>query len=336
MGMFTKTIAALGGAMVLALLGSGSALAQGAPSPGGITTGGEILPPSQTAVGIGDELSVPNRDVTPSRLPNERRARQRFSESAQALRRGGTSGPDYTAVAQGAVNAAGVRCDVTEASHPGVTVQQEAIYEVACATGPGYIVVSSQRPRTHSCLEVEGRAAATRMVYTEADVGQQCQLPANQNSLAVIGGWARDAGVNCTIDQAIDIGKNDRGNALYEIGCAGADGYWLEKAGNGWTLVDCLEMASAGETCRFTTDSEQAASFAAKLAGTEAAGCEVTDVRLVGMGSGGRYYEAKCAAEGEGYIAKVDASGRTQQVYPCTAAQSIAGGCTLTRTSSTS
>ena len=94
------------------------------------------------------------------------------------------------------------------------------------------------------------------------------------------------------------------------------DGYWLEKVGTGWKLQDCLQISSVGGTCRFTTGQEQADGFEPKLAGTDAAACDVTQVRLMGQNANGRFYEAKCAAEGEGYIARINTEGVTQQIYP--------------------
>jgi hypothetical protein len=38
----------------------------------------------------------------------------------------------------------------------------------------------------------------------------------------------------------------------------------------------------------------------------------------------------KCAAEGQGFITRLNNAGVTQQVYPCATAQRIGGGCTLT------
>jgi hypothetical protein len=146
--------------------------------------------------------------------------------------------------------------------------------------------------------------------------------------------WASSA--SCppiTIDETIAIGKSRADNVVYEIGCAGADGYWLERVGTGWELKDCLQISSTGGTCRFTTTQEQADSFEPKLAGTDAAGCDVTRVRLMGSNANGRFYEAKCAAEGEGYIARVNNEGVTQQIDPCATAQRIGGGCTLTTAS---
>ncbi|RZJ05167.1 MAG: hypothetical protein EON89_04955 [Brevundimonas sp.] len=221
-------------------------------------------------------------------------------------------------------------CQVTEAVNPGVTAEQAKIYEAACAAGPGYILIASTPPQSFDCLELAGTAYTARLRDPAADVGQQCTLPANQNGLAVLGGWAREAGVTCTVDEAVAIGKSEGNNIVYEIGCAGVDGYWLEKVGTGWKLQDCLQVASVGGTCRFTTAQEQADGFEPKLAGTEASACDVAQVRLMGQNANGRFYEAKCAAEGEGYIARVSAEGATQQIYPCATAQRIGGGCTLT------
>jgi len=170
----------------------------------------------------------------------------------------------------------------------------------------------------------------TRLPPSEGLLRRRPAAGAAQNDLAMIAGWARSQGVTCTVDEAIAIGMSDDNNAVYEIGCAGADGYWLEKVGAGWKLQDCLEVASVGGTCRFTTAQEQAEGFKGKLAGTDAAACDVAQVRLIGQNANGRFYEAKCSAEGQGYIARLNNEGVTQQVYPCANAQRIAGGCTLT------
>ncbi len=49
----------------------------------------------------------------------------------------------------------------------------------------------------------------------------------------------------------------------------------------------------------------------------------------MGSNANGRFVEVKCAAEGEGYIARIK-DDATQQIYPCATAQRIGGGCTLT------
>ena len=317
----TKLPALIGGAFALALLASQPVFAQDMPTE----RGGDD---SDRASG-----NIRGDRVLPGRIADGARERRNRRQDRPEPARAAVAPPtaeEILAAAQVQATAAGLGCQVTEATQPGVTAEQFPIYEAACATGPGYILVAATPPQVFDCLELAGTAATARMRDPAADVGQQCVLPANQNGLAVIGGWARDAGVTCTVDEAIAIGKSDDDNIIYEVGCAGVDGYWLEKLGDGWKLQECLQIASVGGTCRFTTPREQAEGFQPKLAGTEAAGCNVVQVRLMGSNPNGRFYEAKCAAEGEGYIARINNEGVTQQIYPCATAQRIGGGCTFT------
>jgi len=314
-----KLLGLAGGVFALALAAAQPVMAQDTPptNPGGQSE-------SDRASG-----TMQGERVQPGRLGSDRSNSARRNQRQQRPPVAATP-EEIKAAAQAQATAAGLTCQVTEATNPGVTAEQAKIYEAACAAGQGYILIASTPPQSFDCLELAGTAYTARLRDPAADVGQQCVLPANQNGLAVIGGWARDAGVACTVDEAVAIGKSAENNIVYEVGCAGADGYWLEKVASGWKLQDCLQVGSVGGTCRFTTAQEQADGFEPKLAGTDAAGCDVTQVRLMGQNANGRFYEAKCAAEGEGYIARVNAEGATQQIYPCATAQRIGGGCTLT------
>ena len=319
-------LALAGGACAFVLAITAPAHAQTASiEPSAPTAPGSATDPNPTTV---------TRDTSGSRM-NRRTAEDRRQERMSRQQRGRQPAAAATpeqilAEAQAQATAAGLTCQVTEAANPGVTAEQVKIYEAACATGPGYILIASTPPQSFDCLELAGTAYTARLRDPAADVGQQCVLPANQNGLAVIGGWAREAGATCTVDEAVAIGKSDANNIVYEVGCAGVDGYWLEKVATGWKLQDCLQIASVNGTCRFTTAQEQADGFEPKLAGTEASACDVSQVRLMGQNANGRFYEAKCVAEGEGYIARVSTEGATQQIYPCATAQRIGGGCTLT------
>lgn len=309
-----KLLGLAGGAIALVLAAAQPVLAQDAPRQ----------TESERASG-----TVQGTPVLPGRIGGDRSTRTQRSQRPQRPAPAATP-EEVKAAAQVQATAAGLTCQVTEAVNPGVTAEQVKIYEAACATGPGYILIASTPPQSFDCLELAGTAYTARLRDPAADVGQQCTLPANQNGLAVLGGWAREAGVTCTVDEAVAIGKSEGNNIVYEIGCAGVDGYWLEKIATGWKLQDCLQVASVGGTCRFTTALEQADGFEPKLAGTEASACDVSQVRLMGQNANGRFYEAKCAAEGEGYIARVNAEGVTDHIYPCATAQRIGGGCTLT------
>jgi len=319
-----KWLALASGVLALTLVATQPALAQD-PSP---TPGSVDRTESDRASGI-----IRGEGVLPGRIGGGRRdsaSARRQAAARQAPATPVATPEEIKAAAQALAVAAGVTCLVSEATQPGLNTEQQLVYEAACAEGPGQLLIASTPPQAFNCLELAGTAATARLRDPAADVGQQCLLPANQNGLAVIGAWARGAGVSCTIDEAVAIGKSDDDNVVYEIGCAGVDGYWLERVGDGWKLQDCLQIASVGGSCRFTTAREQADGFEPKLAGTDAAACDVTRVRLMGANANGRFYEAQCAAEGEGYIARINNEGVTQQIYPCATAQRIGGGCTFT------
>ena len=235
---------------------------------------------------------------------------------------------EIIAEAQVQVTAAGLPCQITEAVNPGTTDSGAARYEVACAQGPGYIVDASTPPTTYDCIELIGQLENARE-RDPAATGNVCSLPANNNALAVIGGWARTAGVTCTIDQGRAVGKNNAGGTVYEVGCNGADGYWLEREGTGWKLTECLQVMNTGSTCRFSTVAEQIAGFQPMMAGTSANDCTVQQMRLMGQNNNGRFIEVKCAAPNVGYITRIQ-NGAIAEVYPCASAQRIGGGCRLT------
>lgn len=321
--MFNRKIIGLAGAFVVLMGTAQPTLAQTAPG-----TGGPISEADRASGTLNGTRVQPGRLADRSPPPAAASPRQRRQDRSRPAAAAPTP-EQVRAAAQVQLTAANVTCQLTEAVNPGV-VGESQVYETACANGEGYILIASTPPQAFGCIELAGTAAIARSRDPNADVGQQCVLPANQNGVAVIGGWARAAGAACTVDQAQAIGKSDDNNMVYEVGCAGADGYWLEKTATGWDLKDCLQIASMNGSCRFTTAEEQAQGFQPKLASTDASDCVVTQVRMMGQNTNGRFYEAKCAAEGQGYIARVNNEGVTQQVYACATAQRIGGGCTLT------
>lgn len=308
-----RLAAAMGCAVTLAAALAAPAFAQ-SPGPGSGPDYGGRAPAS----GDTNPVSVTREQPSRVRASGRREARPAAAPDPAAI----------LAAATAQAVAAGVTCQPTEAANPG-KIGESDVYEIACANAAGYILIASTPPQAFDCIELAGTAAIARAADPAADVGQQCMLPANQNGLQVIGQWARDAGAACTIDQAQAVGKNE-GNMVYEVGCTDADGYWLEKVAGAFTLTPCTKVTQQGGACRFTTATEIHTGFQQKLAGTEAAGCQVTQIRLMGSNANGEFYEAKCATEGEGFITRLNPQGAVQQVYPCATAQRIGGGCTLT------
>ena len=230
------------------------------------------------------------------------------------------------AAARVAVTESGVDCQVTEAIQIGQTTDGIKLYEAACASGPGYLVATTTPPQATSCVVVNTAARHFLAANPQEQPPASCTLPANLNVDAAIAGYAREAGIDCTVDEVRAIGQVGN-RAIYEIGCAGRDGYRITPSETGWDKISCFAVANAGSPCAFTTRDEQFATLRAYLAGTPAADCQVDGGRYMGASANGVYYEAKCANT-TGYIFRVK-DGQTQ-VFPCAEAQGIGGGCRLT------
>ncbi len=232
--------------------------------------------------------------------------------------------------AQVIATAANVNCQVTQANLLGQTDAGALSYEATCAIGPGYILINSTPPQAVDCVLLAGQAAIERARDPAADVGTQCVIPQNLDVVRVVSAYATEAGFRCTVNEGASIGKSRDDNLIYEVGCDGVDGAWLERLPTGWKVTECVQIISQNGTCRFSTAAEQAATLKARFANNaEAAACDVTQGRYMGANANGSFFEAKCAA-GNGVIVRFNPAFEVQQVYPCETAQRIGGGCTLT------
>ncbi len=255
----------------------------------------------------------------------------------RGVRRGGRDRPaapptpeQNLAAAQAIASVAASSCQVTQANLLGVSAEQQTLYEAACATGPGYILITSTPPQAIDCVLLAGQAETERLRDPAAVAGVQCVIPQNTDVLRVVSAYATEAGVPCPIDQGASIGKANNGNLIYEVGCNGLDGYWLEREASGWKRTECATVITQNGTCRYSTAAEQAATLKARFAANpEAAACDVSQGRYMGANANGSFYEAKCGA-GNGVIVRFNNEYAVQQVYPCETAQRIGGGCTLT------
>jgi len=257
---------------------------------------------------------------------NSRAGRSREPRAARA-----PSEAQVRAAVQGHLTALGNTCQMTEAKLLGQTPDKSSLYEIACATGPGYIVMGSTPPSATDCLVLAASAENARAKDPAAEVGTVCTLPVNDNGPAVFEAYAREAGMDCVIDGAGIVGAAADGAVVYEIGCANADGARIQKSASGWTRSPCFELASINATCKFTQPAEQAATLKAWLVGSDAAACDVQQARFMGQNANGSFYEATCAGA-DGVIVRFNAEKAVQQVYPCATAQQIGGGCKLTTT----
>lgn len=236
--------------------------------------------------------------------------------------------------AQAALTAGATGCQATEAKLLGKVEGGASLYEAACASGPGFLVVTSTPPQTMDCILLAASAEAKKAEDPNADVGALCTLPANTDETAVFAGYARQAGLTCQVDQGKAIGQSSGGQVIYEVGCAGSDGAWVEQKDGAWVATPCLQIMSSNGQCAFTTKDEQIADYQKLLAPSNASDCVVTDMRVMGQNANGQFIEAKCQTEGLGYVTRLN-DGAVTQVYACSIAQRIGGGCTLTPVAAT-
>ena len=312
--MFIKTLAAIGGAALMVVASTSPASAQAQNLGVGASESGFYNAPTQPVI------TAPTARVTPTRTP-----RRQQPAPAPAP----PTPEENAAAAQQIASAAGVGCQVTQANLLGLTPDQSTSYEAACASGPGYILIGSAPPQAVDCVLLAGQAEIDRARDPAANVGTQCLIPQNADVARVVSTYAREAGIACAVDQGASIGKSTEGNLIYEIGCNGADGYWIEKAPTGWKTTECAIISTQNAACRYTTPAEAVATFKTRLAGSEAASCDVTEGRYMGANANGAFYEAKCGA-GNGLIVRFNPQYAVQQISPCETAQRIGGGCRLT------
>lgn len=263
----------------------------------------------------------------PPRIAGDRNDRRRQRERQQNA---AAADPAVVkAEVEALLTASATPCQATDTKLLGASAEKVKIYETACATGPGYILVASTPPQVVDCVILDSQAQTARAANPEAATGPTCSLPGNQDIQGFLKAYATEAGVACTVDEAKVRGRSSEGTVIYEIGCAGADGYWIEKKAAGWEKIECLQIISQNSTCPFTTPAEQAATVKSWLTGSDAANCDVQQVRLMGQNANGRFVEVTCAGA-EGSIVRFNAEHAVQQVYPCATAERIGGGCKLT------
>lgn len=238
--------------------------------------------------------------------------------------RGRAQDQSHVTTAQLAVSRAGADCEVTAARMRGRDVSGDPQYEVACRSGPGYIVLTGSMNQALSCLAIDSQN--TRDGRSGARL-PACELPANQDTLSHYQRMGREAGVACRIDEGAMVGLTPGGAEIYEIGCSDLSGAWIERAGRHWSLKDCLTVSSEGSACRFTSEDETLASFRDRLHGGALSGCDPRSVRGMGANASGAFYEIVCRDDRH-VVGRFEAA-KVAEVIPCEAATRIGDGCRL-------
>lgn len=219
--------------------------------------------------------------------------------------------------ARDAVRGSGIDCRVTDALVRGRDPSGAAHYEVACEEAPGFVIVGAPEYRAISCLALTSGARRRG--------GSGCRLAGNRDPRRHFARMATAAGVTCPVEEGTLSGLGPTGGFIYEIACRGPEGYWLERATGGWTVKDCLTVRAEGAQCRLTPQRDDAQAFLTRLAGTVLEDCGVEDVRAMGQGPSGDFYQIRC--RDRDVVARFASGGGLEEVIPCAEARRIGGGC---------
>mgnify|MGYP003408599509 CR=1 FL=1 len=82
--------------------------------------------------------------------------------------------------AKSAASASGLSCKVTEAKLRGVTNDNNDLWEVACETGPGYVITSPGKSAPVDCSVVATQIAQMKADGLTPPPGSACSLKGNQ------------------------------------------------------------------------------------------------------------------------------------------------------------
>ena len=249
---------------------------------------------------------------------------QDFQENGSTSR-GRTPDGSTKLAAQDLVRRVGVGCQVSAALALGSDVNGTPRYEVSCEGGPGYVLIGSPVNEAINCLSL---ARPTDSRARRGARSRTCRLPGNRNTVAAFAQLARRAGMACRVDEGAMVGLSSDRVPIYEIGCAGSAGGWIEHTTRGWRLKDCLTVEAQGSSCRFTSPREQLVVFRDRLPAHVLSVCNPVRARFMGQGNSGSFYEADCAGN-TSVVLVFGTAGEFTEIIPCTEARLIGGGCRL-------
>lgn len=252
----------------------------------------------------------------------------RMDKRMNASRRSERTEAQIDQATREALTMAGVTCELAGSAEVGELEDGGYLYEAACAGGPGFLVTGGETAEAFDCLHLASSAQLNPPA--EDETATTCTLPANLDRASMVAPVARAAGISCRVDDALYMGVTADSKGRYEIGCAGADGYWVDVDSAGVaTPTSCLTVTASDGACIYTTPEEQLATIRARFAGADRTDCTIEQGRGVGATPTSEFYEVKCAG-GQGYMLRTSLAGEFERVYPCAEADSIAGGCKLT------
>ncbi len=216
---------------------------------------------------------------------------------------------------------------------PDKTKVKANIYEIACKTGPGFIIIAASPTEVYSPFTC---TAAWRARQKEANnIG--CELPENKPHYKWLAPVIQPYLPGCEISDVRIVGSSTSAPYFdrYEVGCGSKVGGIIDypqlasDAPVGFR--SCIGQEGTNTTCTLSTR-EQIVDSLKPLAATADSKCQVSDVRFVGVTTDGAgiYYEYGCSNQ-PGFIVRAKTADNSfDRLVSCSAAASL-GGCKLTK-----
>lgn len=240
----------------------------------------------------------------------------RAQDEYERTYRGRTRDNSALLEAEQALLAAGVQCRVVRARLVGRDAERTPLYEAICADGDAYTVSGSPTFRAYNCMDLEAQAESRR-TNRRIPAVRQCTLRQTFSLAQRAEAYAVEAGLDCHVDQARSLGRTAGGARLFEVGCRGEVGAWLEQTSAGWIASDCYRVQQSGGACLFTNALERAATAQRWLSDSpQVLTCQVIDVSFLGQSRRGGLYEANCQ-DGAAFVFRRSQSGDIDATFPC-------------------
>ena len=238
------------------------------------------------------------------------------------------------AAAPGLVSAGGFDCKVSDARLIGSgtdskTKAKVTLYELACTGNEGLLI-----QKTGDAVAAFTCAQADEPGPDGKPSSNRCELPGNADPAAGLAPYVAKAGKSCTIAKMRALGQvadqcGLRGGLSGRLGLDPGD---VRPAQSGQARLDgSLRRLSARWQHQLQADRHRRATGGRRPSdgqvrqGLHGQGPQVRRRDLLRI----RFYEAACQ-EGKGYMIESAANGDFKEAIDCAAADSIAGGCTLT------
>lgn len=212
------------------------------------------------------------------------------------------------------------------------TKVKSTLYEIACKTGPGFIVIAASPTEVY--IPFTCTRAWLQQQKDPKNIG--CELPENQPHYKWLKPVIQPYLPGCEISEVRLVGSSTEAPFFdrYEVGCTNKVGGLIDypqltsDAPVGFRT--CIGQEGTNVTCTLSTR-EQIIDSLKPLAATADSKCQVKDVRFVGVTTEGNgiYYEFGCTNQ-PGFIVRAKLSDNSfERIVQCSAAASL-GGCKLT------